>query len=114
MQILKQNKNLTHGALLAPEYPENLPEGCKWLGGEGYGVWFHISKPKHLKKNEYRIRRYAAKGNLHCDKIFEHDNNVKLIINQEFEFAYISHCEQCVIVQKSEIFIFKSIKNYNE
>ncbi len=114
MQIVMQNKKLKHGALSAPEFPENIPQDAKWLGGEGYGVWFHLSKPKHLKKNEYRIRRYAADGKLHCDKIFIHDNGVELTTNQNFDFAYISHCEQCVIIQKGKIFIFKSIKNYND
>lgn len=114
MQVIKQNRNLTQGALSSPEYPQDIPSGAKWLGGEGYGVWFHLSKPKHLKKNEYRIRRYSAKGNLHCDKIFVHDTNQELAISQDFDFAYISHCQQCVIIQKAEIFIFKSIKNYEE
>jgi hypothetical protein len=109
MQIIRQNKMMKHGALSAPEYPDNLPEGCKWLGGEGYGVWFHISKPQNLKKNEFRIRRYSSKGKLHCDRIFIIDAYRKFNIRQEYEFAYISHCEQCVIIQKGEILIFKSI-----
>jgi hypothetical protein len=111
MQIIMQNKMMKHGALSAPEYPDNLPEGCKWLGGEGYGVWFHISKSENLKKNEFRIRRYSSKGKLHCDRIFQLAQDNFFNINIDFEFAYISHCEQCVIIQKGEILIFQYKKD---
>ncbi len=111
MQIHQQKNEFTQGALSAPEYPDNLPTGCKWLGGEGYGVWFHISKPENTKNNEFRIRRYSSKGVLHCDRIFQLAQDNFFDINADFEFAYISHCERCVIIQKAAILIFQYKKD---
>ncbi len=105
--MIKQNAKYTHGALSAPPYPEIIPAGCKWLGGEGYGVWFLITKSEFLQPNEYRIRRYTHTGKLDCDRIFILNSNKDFFIDKDFEFAYTSHCQKCTIVQKDVFFEFK-------
>ena len=111
--MIKQNIQLTHGALLKPEYPKNIPNNCKWLGGEGYGVWFLITKPEHLQNNEYRIKRFADNGHLDCDIIFELNSDKDFHLDKDFEFAYISHCQKCTITQNDTFFTFKFKKNFN-
>ena len=110
MQVFLQDKKQKQGALSTPEFPANIPEGSKWLGGEGYGVWFHISKNKDCAENEYRIRRYSSKGQLHCDRIFKLVSGNNFNYRIDYEFGYISHCEKCTIIQNNKIFIFKYVK----
>jgi len=111
--MIKQNQKYTHGALAAPKYPDSLPAGCKWLGGEGYGVWFLMTQPEHFPKNEYRIRRYSHTGNLDCDRIFELNSDKIFFINKEFEFGYVSHCQKCTIVQNDNFFIFNFSRTFD-
>ena len=111
--MIKQNTKHKHGALTAPNYPENISTGCKWLGGEGYGVWFLITKPKYLSEKEYRIIRYSDTGKLDCDRIFELISSKSFDIDEEFEFAYISHCQKCTVVQNDIFFIFEFKKEFN-
>ncbi len=111
--MIKQDAKFTHGALTAPAYPANIPAGCKWLGGEGYGVWFLITKPEYLTEKEFRIRRYTDSGKLDCDRIFELNSNTQFFINEDFEFAYISHCQKCTIVQNQKFFVFNYKNNDN-
>ena len=91
--MIKQNAKNTHGALIASDYPEGIPAGCKWLGGEGYGVWFLITKPAHLSDREYRIRRYSHTGNLDCDRIIEY---IKTIFDSGVVSNPINNLNPCV------------------
>jgi len=109
--MIKQNTKYSHGALTAPSYPKNIPAGCKWLGGEGYGVWFLITKPVYLSERKYRIRRYAHTGNLDCDRIFELNSDKSFFLDEDFKFAYISHCQKCTIVQNDHFFVFEFKKD---
>lgn len=111
--MIQQNPKFIHGALTVPEYPNNIPNGCKWLGGEGYGVWFLITKPAQLSEKKYRIVRYSHTGNLDCDRIFELKSDKPFFIDKEFEFAYISHCQKCTIVQNGNFFIFEFICKFD-
>jgi len=111
--MIKQNKKYTHGALIAPKYPENLPDNCKWLGGEGYGVWFLITKAEYLSKKEYRISRYSDTGKLDCDQIFSLNSDKEFFIDEDFEFAYISHCQKCTIIQNDVFFVFEFKKSFD-
>lgn len=105
--MIKQNPKYTQGALSAPKYPPNIPKECKWLGGEGYGVWFLITKPDNFEENKYRIRRYSHTGEQHCDRVFELKSTNPFFIDKEFEFAYISHCQKCAILQNNDFFVFE-------
>ena len=111
--MIKQNAKHTHGALIASDYPEGIPAGCKWLGGEGYGVWFLITIPAHLSEREYRIRRYSHTGNLDCDRIFELNSDKSFFLDEDFEFAYISHCQKCTVEQNSDFFVFEFTTSFN-
>ena len=111
--MIKQNTKYTHGALIAPAYPKTIPAGCKWLGGEGYGVWFLITKPTQFSEKEYRIIRYSHEGNLDCDRIFTLNSNQDFSLDKNFEFAYISHCQKCTIVQNNNFFVFEFKKDFN-
>lgn len=111
---MKQQKKYTHGALSAPAYPESLPANCKWLGSEGYGVWFLLTKEKGLENNQYRIRRYKDDETLDCDRVFEITKGQGFDINEEFEFGYISHCQQCTIYQGNEKFVFIFFKEFKD
>ncbi len=111
--MIKQNTKLTHGALSMPKYPETIPAGCKWLGGEGYGVWFLITKSELLHQNEYRIRRYTHTGKLDCDRVFVLNPENYFFIDRDFEFAYISHCQKCTILQDNVFFIFEFKKDFD-
>ena len=110
--MILQDPNKTHGALSAPEYPASLPKNSKWLGGEGYGVWFALTKPENLDQDEYRIRRFSHLGILDCDRIYRLKNEHKFNINEEYEFAYISHCQKTTVAQNGKAFVFEYIGNY--
>lgn len=110
--MILQNPEHTQGALNAPKYPEILPADCKWLGGEGYGVWFLLTKPENLKPDEYRIRRFAHTGSLDCDRVYILKSDHEFFIDKEFEFAYVSHCQKTTVAQNGEEFIFEYIRAF--
>jgi hypothetical protein len=109
---MQQQKKYTHGALLAPTCPDSLPTGCKWLGSEGYGVWFLLTRENELENKQYRIRRYKDTGVLDCDRVFELKTDQQFDITEEFEFGYISHCQQCTVYQNNLKFVFEFVKEY--
>jgi len=110
--MILQNPQYTQGALAAPDYPNILPTRCKWLGGEGYGVWFLLTKHESLHNNEYRIRRFSDKGNLDCDRVYALKSKGAFFIDKEFEFAYISHCQKTTVAQNGKKFIFEYIRTF--
>lgn len=110
--MILQDPNKTQGALIAPDYPPTLPAGCKWLGGEGYGVWFLLTKPDGLSKDEYRIRRFSDKGSLDCDRVYTLKSKDDFFIDKAFEFAYISHCQKTTVAQNGKEFIFEFIRTF--
>ena len=110
--MILQDPNKTQGALKEPYYPGTLPAGCKWLGGEGYGVWFLLTKPESLNNKEYRIRRFSHTGSLDCDRVYMLKSEQEFLINEEFEFAYISHCQKTTVSQNGNTFVFEYIKIY--
>ncbi len=111
---MKQQKIHTHGALSAPICPESLPANCKWLGSEGYGVWFLLTEENGFKKGHYRIRRFKENGVLDCDRIFELKDGQKFDIKKEFEFGYISHCQECTVYQKEVKLKFSFIMEFDK
>ncbi len=109
---MQQQKIYTHGALVPRDYPRSIPPCCKWLGSEGYGVWFLLTKEDTLNDGQYRIRRYKDTGVLDCDRIFKLESNQLFDINKEFEFGYISHCQECVVYQANIRFVFTFLKEF--
>jgi len=111
---MKQQKEYTHGALSAPLYPEILPAGCKWLGSEGYGVWFLLTKEQGLNENQFRIRRFKDSGVLDCDRVFELKGLDNFDISKEFEFGYISHCQKCTVYQEDKKHEFSFVMEFDK
>lgn len=111
---MQQQTKYNHGALTAPEYPNSLPTDCKWLGGEGYGVWFLLTKESKLRSHEFRIRRFTDDGSLDCDRVFRVIEGNNFDENIDFEFGYISHCQQCTVYQKNQKFVFEFITEFSK
>ncbi len=95
---------------MPPPKEPNIPKEAQWLGGQGVGSWFYLSKPKELAKNNYRIVRYAPNGDIECNRIFE--TSEYFDINQPYQFTYISHCQQCTIIQNNKKLLFNYLKEY--
>ena len=93
------------GTINPPEKPGNIPADSQWLLGQGAGVWFSIEKTS--ENNKYRIQRFAPNGNLDCDRIFEIEENGSIFdIGEGYEFAHVSHCAKCRIIQNEIVFVF--------
>ncbi|MCH8904343.1 MAG: hypothetical protein IIA45_10560 [Bacteroidetes bacterium] len=99
------------GRFYPPDLPEHMPANSKWLPGAGSGVWFHLSSNENMAKSTYRIRRYNPAGELECDRNFVLEGTIRFDPDQPYEFSYISHCQQCHIIQKGEEFTFNYIFN---
>ncbi len=96
------------GTINAPQIPSNLPDGTQWLGGEGAGTWFHLSKPMNFSKKEFRIRRYSPEGILECDRIFvlTTESLEEFDIHKPYRFTYLSHCQKCIVLQNEHKYVF--------
>ena len=88
--------------------PKNIKEDAQLLTGIGASSWFHISK----ENDKYRISRYSEKGKLECSGRFC-VNDKSFNIEKSYQFTYISHCQECVIIQNSRRYILKLDKNEN-
>lgn len=100
--------------ITAADLPPNLPKTAKWLSGHGQGIWFDISKPKHLAKNEFRVKRIALTGDIDCDRVFIANASSKINLSENYDIGHISHCQKCVIIQnykKHELFM---VREYSE
>jgi len=99
------------GTINAPEMPSNIPQDSQWIGGEGAGTWFHLSKPSNLPE-EFRIRRFSPEGILECDRTFILKTAIlEFDLSKPYQFTYLSHCQKCTILQfeKEHIFISSSL-----
>jgi len=93
------------GTINPPEIPETIPSNSQWLFGQGAGCWFNIEKSG--EKNKYRIQRFTPNGELDCDRIFEIEENGSIFdIGFAYEFAHVSHCAKCRIIQNEIVFVF--------
>jgi hypothetical protein len=93
------------GTIHAPEKPVEIPLDSQWLFGQGAGAWFSIKKT--AQNNSYTIKRFAANGDLDCDRVFElAANSSSFDIEKQYEFIHLSHCSKSRIKQNNIIFIF--------
>lgn len=97
------------GNLIAPVIPPHLPKSVQWLGGQGIGAWFQLTR----EKENYRIQRYSPSGKEECSRVFVVKGDVHFNIEEEFEFTYPSHCAQCTILQKGKNITFDFIEISN-
>ena len=93
--------------------PENLPKDAKWLSGHGQGIWFHITKPEELSKNEFRVKRIALDGVIDCDRVFKSEESVCFDLSKEYKIGHISHCQKCTIIQNNNKFEIVMVREYN-
>ena len=97
------------GTIHPPKKPKTIPVHSQWLLGQGAGVWFCIHPTS--TNNQYNIKRFAPKGELDCDRVFElEDNGSVFDIKEPYQFTHVSHCAKCRIIQKERIFVFNYIK----
>ena len=89
----------------APQRANLIPENAQWLGGVGAGSWFLLRK-----EEKYKISRYSEDGDLECESFFEVKAS-DFQFNQPFEFTYLSHCNQCTIIQNNVKYLFKRLEN---
>ena len=97
------------GTLLAPDKKTTIPSNAKWLAGEGAGAWFVIEKEESLNVQEYRLRRFAPDGVLHCNRIFRVTEGA-FDIAIPFDFTYPSHCAICTVIQNKHKVVLKHVK----
>lgn len=90
------------GVLLAPDRTAGIPEGSKWLGGEGAGSWFHFEE----KENQYFITRYSPEGNIECSSRFKMVEKVTFDLDFPFEMDYLSHCSEVNVKQNNKVIKF--------
>lgn len=94
------------GTIKPPIKPLNIPSHSKWLLGQGVGTWFCIDK----SDSNFRIRRFTPSGQLDCDRIFKIEASLTTFdIDEPYEFAHISHCSKCRIIQNNNTFVFNYI-----
>ncbi len=96
------------GKIIAPIKNNKIPSLAQWLGGIGAGSWFCLEK----KDKNYQISRFSEDGDLECSGIFTTEKK-GFEINLEYQFTYLSHCQQCTIIQNRTKYKFKLIENDN-
>lgn len=74
--------------------PKNIPNNAQLISGIGASSWFTIVKEGDV----YRINRYSINGDLDCSRLF-YAQPTTFNISKDFKFTYISHCQQCTILQ---------------
>ena len=86
-----------------PKLPDTVPDNAQWLAGVGTGSWFALS----VENQKYRIKRFSIIGDLECDRFFLVDKQ-EFNILEEYEFTYISHCKECIIIQNKITYKFRA------
>lgn len=81
--------------------PKNINKDAQLLEGVGASSWFHI----FIEENNYRIERFSEKGKLECSELFTTEST-DFDISSPFKFTYISHCQECSILQNNKIHKF--------
>jgi hypothetical protein len=94
------------GKIIASKKVNTIPDKAQWLGGTGVGSWFILEK----EGKSYRIKRFSEEGNLECSGLFELQTQGFDIL-KHFQFTYLSHCQQCNILQNKTEYKFKLIEN---
>lgn len=83
------------------EPPKKISKKAQIIVGVGASSWFTIEKEKDL----YRIERFSLEGELECSKTFYSEPDT-FDIKSDYKFTYLSHCNQCTIIQGETTFNF--------
>jgi len=94
------------GKINAPKKIDAIPNNAQWLGGIGAGSWFCLEK----EELGFRIKRFSEEGDLECSGLFAVQVG-GFDIAEHFQFTYLSHCQQCNILQNKIDYKFKLIEN---
>ncbi|MAJ90080.1 MAG: hypothetical protein CMD08_02270 [Flavobacteriales bacterium] len=86
--------------------PKNISKKAQLIKGIGASSWFVINKVEEL----YRIERFSLEGELECSKLFRVSPK-NFDVNSQYQFTYLSHCNQCTIIQNTQIFKFDSYED---
>ena len=81
--------------------PQIISNTAQIIEGIGASSWFTIVK----EKNYFRIERFSIKGEKECSSRFK----VKpdgFEINKPYRFTYLSHCQECTIIQEKKTYKF--------
>lgn len=104
---------LRKGRQLPADKHENVPEGSKWLGGQGEGTWFTVTNENGLGDHQFRVRRTSPQGNLDCDRIFElEDKSQDFDPSKEWDIAHVSHCAIVRVKQNDKLIVMKYLKDF--
>jgi hypothetical protein len=81
--------------------PKNISKKAQLIEGIGASSWFTISAENKL----YRIERFSLDGKLECSRLFNVESNT-FNINSPYKFTYLSHCNECTLIQNNITFKF--------
>ena len=95
---------------LEPKDNSERENHSQWLSGIAAGAWFEIYDLG--QKDHYRFRRISPYGNVDCDGIYKVFDNA-FDIYSEYKFVHYSNCAFFHIEQKSKVYRFDFIKNYD-
>ena len=96
------------GNLSKPKRPNSIPSDSQWLGGVGAGSWFYLFRHHEMEPGKYGLKRFTKEGLIECDLIFTLTTDIEFDIEEDYEFTYISHCQQCHIVQNGKLLFFRN------
>jgi len=109
LDILKgYNPNVV--GTIKPKHNDEKEHHAQWLGGIAAGAWFELYSLNH--EFEYRFRRISPYGNIDCDGVYK-ICSTDFDIDAEYNFVHYSNCLFFQIEQKSKIYKFEFLKNYN-
>lgn len=91
---------------LNPPVNNYIKNDWQWLGGIGYGVWYHIEKTNQRKI--YKVSQYCVNGNQMFSALFKSDEEINL--HEAYQFDYPSHYKQITLKIGAEKSILLNVK----
>lgn len=102
----KLDKQALRSTLPKPPKHSSIPDGARWLSGEGAGSWFHITFEDALLK----LTRYSPNGQVECSGLFENKDSFNALKSQNaYTLAYPSHCKMVTLIVKNKAFQFHRV-----
>lgn len=85
----------------------SIPSQSIWLGGEGAGSWFHISRMAEL----FIVRRYSPSGDIEFSGVYEATGRNYFFPQSVYSLDYLSHYQKITIKQAGKLIVLKPIPN---
>ena len=86
--------------------PKKIASKAQLIEGVGASSWFTIIK----EKNTCRIERFSLEGDKECSRSFK-VTPAGFEINKPYMFTYLSHCQECTIIQDQIKYTFYAYEN---